>query len=514
MTAAQDLYRDQWEGLVDNMPAFAADMPDHALASFINPAIQPQPLPAGLSPAMPWDDDLLPEALRGFVRDAADRTQCPPDFVAVALVVAIGAVVGRKRTVHPKQRDDWEVVPNPWGCIIGRPSAMKTPAMKQALRPLSALEAREREKHREAVTEHKAAGEILDIERKTAKEKAKKLMGDGNKEAALAELTKVANDLPSPIPRRYMVNDASVEKLGELLNENPNGLLLARDELGGWLAKLQSEDGAVDRAFYLECFDGNGSFTYDRIGRGTIYIESCCLSLIGGIQPSRIAPLVRGAVTGESDDGLVQRLQLAVWPDDDREWSLVDRWPNKAARERVEGVFERLDQMPDEPRRALHFAPDAQDLFNAWYTEHMLEIRSGEAHPALQSHYMKMPQTIAGLALLFQLIEQDAAEVGAEATARALDWADYLKSHAVRLYGAAINAPLMGARLILERKDKLPEPFTPRDAMRKGWAGLETLDAVNEAIAILAEHHTVIGYEVAGEKGGRPSKRYVWRRAA
>ena len=101
-----------------------------------------------------------------------------------------------------------------------------------------------------------------------------------------------------------------------------------------------------------------------------------------------------------------------------------------------------------------------------------------------------------------------------QATARALDWADYLKSHAARLYGAAINAPLMGARLILERKDKLPEPFTPREVRLKGWAGLDSLDAVNDALATLAEHHIVIGYEVASDKGGRPSKRYVWRRAA
>lgn len=316
------------------------------------------------------------------------------------------------------------------------------------------------------------------------------------------------------MPRRYIVNDATVEKLGELLNENPNGLLLVRDELGGWLATMQTEDGAVGRAFYLECFDGNGSFVYDRIGRGTVFIESCCLSLIGGIQPSRIAPLVRGAVTGALDDGLVQRLQLAVWPDDDKEWSFVDRWPNQAARERVEGVIHRLDQMPDDPRHALHFVPEAQELFNAWYTEHMLEIKRDEIHPALQSHFMKMPQTIAGLALLFGLIDGGIEAVGLQATARALDWADYLKSHACRLYGAAINAPLMAAKLIQERKDKLPEPFTPRDVLRKGWAGLESLDAVNEAIAILSEHHIVIGYEVAGEKGGRPSRRYVWRRTA
>ena len=512
MTAAQDIYRDQWQALADSLPAFAAEMPDHALADYLNPIIQPESLPEGLPAAMFWDDELLPEALRGYVRDVADRTQCPPDFVAVSLMVAISATVGRKRSVHPKQHDDWEVVPNQWGCIIGRPSAMKSPALKQALRPLSALEAKEREKHLKAVQEYKAASEILDMERKAAKERAKKLVTEGQKEAALEAIAEVSSDLIAPVARRYIVNDATVEKLGELLNENPNGLLLVRDELGGWLATMQTEDGAVGRAFYLECFDGTGSFVYDRIGRGTIHIQSCCLSLIGGIQPSRIAPLVRSAVTGNMDDGLVQRLQLAVWPDDDRVWQLVDRTPNKAARDRMEAVFERLDQMPDVPRRSLHFAPDAQELFNAWYTEHMLEIRSGEAHPALQAHFMKMPQTIAGLALLFQLIEADAETAGAEATARALDWADYLKSHAGRLYGAAINAPLMGAKLILERKNTLPEPFTPREVRLKGWAGLDSMESVNEALAVLAEHRQVIGYEVTGESGGRPSKRYVWRR--
>lgn len=514
MNAAKDIYQNQWEHQMHELPAFAAEMPDYALADYLNPAIRPEPLSKGLPAAMAWDDELLPDSLRGHVRDVADRTQCPPDFVAVSLIVAISAIVGRKRTIHPKQRDDWEVVPNQWGCIIGRPSAMKSPALKQALRPLIAIEEKEREKHQDAVLEYKAAGEILDMERKAAKEKAKKLITDGNKEAAKAAIAALANDLAAPTARRYIVNDATVEKLGELLNENPNGLLLVRDELGGWLATLQTEDGAVGRAFYLECFDGAGSFVYDRIGRGTIYIPSCCLSLIGGIQPSRIAPLVRGAVTGDMDDGLVQRLQLAVWPDDERSWILVDRWPNQHAIERMEAVFERLDQMPDDPRRALRFSPEAQQLFNTWYSEHMTETRSGEVHPALQSHFMKMPQTIAGLSLLFQLIEEDAETVGVEATARALDWADYLKSHAGRLYGAAINAPQLSAKLILDRKIKLPEPFKPRDIRIKGWAGLDSMESVNEALGVLTEHGMVISYEVKGDNGGRPSKRYVWRRIA
>jgi hypothetical protein len=51
---------------------------------------------------------------------------------------------------------------------------------------------------------------------------------------------------------RLVVNDSSVEKLGELLNENPNGLTLVRDELSGWLGKLSKEEFQSERAFYLE----------------------------------------------------------------------------------------------------------------------------------------------------------------------------------------------------------------------------------------------------------------------
>ena len=173
---------------------------------------------------------------------------------------------------------------------------------------------------------------------------------------------------------------------------------------------------------------------------------------------------------------------------------------------------EQLDQIPDEPRTALRFTPEAQEKFIAWYTCHMQASRSDHLHPALQSHYLKMPKTIAGLALLFELIEGGREAVGAESTDRAINWANYLMSHAQRLYGAAINAPLIAARLILERQQKLPEPFTAREVRQKDWTGLGTQDAVNNALAVLAEHDFIVGYEVAGEKGGRPSLRYVWRK--
>lgn len=63
----------------------------------------------------------------------------------------------------------------------------------------------------------------------------------------------------TPTRQRLIVNDASVEKLGELLNENPNGMLLARDELIGWMREAMrpmSRPAPADLAAAIDdCFE-------------------------------------------------------------------------------------------------------------------------------------------------------------------------------------------------------------------------------------------------------------------
>jgi putative DNA primase/helicase len=101
----------------------------------------PVPLPDALPPVAPFDPELLPEALRDWVADIAHRMQCPPDFPAVGAVVAISSLIGARAVVAPKARDDWRVVPNLWGLIVGRPGVMKSPALGEVLKPLHRLEA-------------------------------------------------------------------------------------------------------------------------------------------------------------------------------------------------------------------------------------------------------------------------------------------------------------------------------------------------------------------------------------
>jgi putative DNA primase/helicase len=71
-----------------------------------------------------------------------------------------------------------------------------------------------------------------------------------------------------------------------------------------------------------------------------------CLALLGGIQPGKLQAYIRDAVSGGAgDDGLLQRFGLLVWPDVDREWRRVDRWPDTEAKHQAFETFQRLDAL-------------------------------------------------------------------------------------------------------------------------------------------------------------------------
>ena len=78
------------------------------------------------------------------------------------------------------------------------------------------------------------------LDEKDTQKRAEKAIKSGDREGARNILSGLASEEGEAPPcPRMLVNDATVEKLGELLNENPRGILLVRDELPGFLA----EDG-------------------------------------------------------------------------------------------------------------------------------------------------------------------------------------------------------------------------------------------------------------------------------
>jgi putative DNA primase/helicase len=485
----------------------------------------PRPVVTALLPVPEFDPRLLPATIRTWIQDIAERGSFPIEYVAAAALNALGSVAGRKVVIKPKRHDSWYETATTWGMVVGPAGVTKSPAVAEARRPLDRLETEARERHEEAVKVHKEALLVAEVKRDAAKVELKKAAQKKQNDAHLANLAAVAmssDDVPAPVQRRYQTNDATIEKMGELLAANPNGLLLFRDELPGFFRSMDRQGHEQDRAFYLEAWSGLGSFTFDRIGRGTTFVPNATVSIFGCIQPGPLASCLQGAASGIEADGLVQRFQLAVYPDVP-EFVNVDRPPDADARARAYSVFKAIDDLdpvvkgvPYDDDRKLHYLPfdaEAQEFFDEWRSTLEHRLRDGEERPEFSSHQSKFKKTIPSLALLFHLIQyHDADVIGPirlQTIQLAAAWGDLLEAHARRIYAMARDSAQDHAQNLADRikQGRLPNPFTYREAAKKGWAGLDTSESVRRAVGILEGHDWVQVEEIPpSNQGGRPTE--------
>lgn len=474
----------------------------HPYATLADVADWPEPLalPEGLPAVCPFDFALLPETLRPWGQDICERVQCPPDFVGVTIMAALSGVVGRTVAIRPQARTDWTVIPNQWAMVIGRPGVLKSPAMEAALAPVKRLQATAAEQYHQAITAHQQAVKLAKLRSEAGEKAARKKLASNPQADVSADIA--IEEPAEPRMHRYLANDTTAAALGELLRQNPNGLLIFRDEIVSLLKSLDREDQAEARGFYLTAWNGDSAYTFDRIGRGLhLHLPAVCLSVLGSTQPGRIAEYLRDAVRGGTgDDGLMQRFGLLVWPDTGGPWREVDRWPDSTARRTAYQVFEEIVRLTPHDLGAdcdegdavpyLRFDAPALELFRTWREGLETLLRSEKLHPALEAHFVKYRKLVPSLALLCHIADRQAGEVGEEAILRALSWAEYLDTHARRAYASVMHADLKAAHTIVDklRHGELPHTFAARDIYRQGWAHLADRTQVTEALQLLVEH--------------------------
>ena len=472
---------------------------------------------------------MLPESFRRWLADGAERMTVPMDYSAAAALVALAAVVGRRVCVRPKRHDDWLVCPNVWGAAVGPPSVLKSACIQEALRPLNRLAMGAMKQNESDLAKFKE--DLLIVKAKADAAKLKLKQAAGKKGAAETELRSLAKEAAQgeeakpPTTRRYIVNDPTVEKLGELLSENLNGLLLFRDELTGFLRSLDRQGHESDRGFYLESWNGFGSYVYDRIGRGTVVIPNICMSIFGGIQPGPLTRYLRGSASGDQADGFIPRFQLIVYPDLSPQWVNVDRWPDTEAKNRAFNVFKALDGIDpatigaamdlDPGVSYLGFAPESQGIFDDWRTDLENRLRSGHDNFLIVSHLAKYRSLMPTLALLFHLVELvdgriTPGPINPKAALAAAAWCEYLEAHARRIYQSALDGDPESAMQLAERiKASLPNPFRARDVLRKGWTGFDRTETVDRTLLILEDRRWIKGTESSPSTiGGRPTIDY------
>lgn len=479
----------------------------------------PEPLPLPKLPPVPdFPAEILPDIFIPWLSDAAHRACYPMDFAAVISMAALGSLIGRQLGIRLKQKDDWTEHANVWGMIVGAPSTLKSPAMREGMGLLKNLQTAASQRYQEETQDYNHQLELSKLKKTVKKHEIRKKLEQNHE----TEIDFSDVPLPSkPIERVYWTSDITAEKLGEILAENPNGLLVERDELSSLLTNLEDEKHATARSLYLSGWSGNDGYRFDRISRGTTTMEKFALSIIGGIQPGPLAKYVRKAFAGERADGLLQRFQLAVWPDA-KGFEYVDKEPDSGAKNKVIALFSRIDQIILDLKNSLpqdssyiHLSTEAQMVFIEWYSDFMLKRQeienNGKECPAICAHFGKYPGLIGKLALIIHIADDPTATKISEKTLRkALGWIDYLTPHAMRLYHAAEHPETHTAELLLSRlrAGQLPDKFKSWEIARKCWHGLGDNEVVKKTCRLLFEYGWLIEVNSggAGNTVGRPSE--------
>lgn len=494
-----------------------------------------RPLPPLTDPVPPLPAELLPDSLREWIEAEARAAGLPLEGVATPVLGGASGLINRRLSLRNVPAYP-PVTGAAWCGLCTPPGAKKSWAIELGSKALERAERAEAERRADERSMLEARKDMATAQLEALQTRLKNAYKGNNQaptppsEDELAEARDALSAAQAALePLRFTVRDATIETVAVLLDKNPYGLMLVRDELTVLLAGFNKPGRESDRAQWLELANGNAVLQVDRITRAPLYVNGAAVGVLGGIQPTPLAKLLDSERQG--GDGLLQRFQLFVWP---------DRWPdfNQAAQHRgvdnglrkaADDLLDVLPTLTAEVLGSVHpsgdaapltYTPEAQAVFNAWELEHERAKRDMNRGEAYRSHISKQPSIFARLALVFHALEvaalgvhahPDPTHVGVEAAARAADWCEYLGAHARKLWREGQRRDVLDARAVLR--------FVERGRVVDGQKVAEIRKALSEArealtgprleaaLAVLTECGAV-REEVApaGSKGGRPVK--------
>ena len=345
--------------------------------------------------------DVFPGEIAKFVSQAAAALPCPPDYVGLPLLVVIGSHIGPHRPL--KAKNSWQQYPSIYGAIVGETGSLKTPALDLVLEPARKRDKELQKQYQRELKEH---------------EKQVRLARKNNAEPP-----------PKPQPRQLLTTDTTIESLADVLGNNPDGVLIYRDELTGWVRSLNQYKGGkgADREFWLSAWSSQ-DYTVNRKGQDPLRITKPFISVVGCLPPDMVADL---AERHGREDGFLDRILFAFPDPVPVRWTDADIPPQA-----IRNYSRCCNKVAKLPPATLELSPAARDEFEVWYNAHNAE----QVEAVVRGSWAKLNGYCLRFANILHHLhhvcgETNQAEiVGEETIKKAIDLVTYFKSSIRRTF--------------------------------------------------------------------------------
>lgn len=375
--------------------------------------------------------DALPGPAAEYVRASATAVGCADAMVALPVLSVLSAAIGGAARLHLKRT--WKEPAGVWTMLVAPSGSAKSPALKQALRPVYHRERQAEVEFERALRQWKSSDE--------------------------------ADEHSRPRRRRYRTGDATTESIMKLLSRNPRGLLLTRNEMGAWLGSFDRYvQGNADLQFWTEVWD-SGQVSRDRAGDGNVTVDNPVVPVTGTIQPGTLKEKLK---TEHFESGFAARFLLVSPPIETMQWTEEDvtQETESAFQELLSGLY----ALPMETE--VCFDEEAKQLWIEFYNRTHREIDRHLEEGPVRSVAIKSISYAARLTLLTHLGRKAAGKTTsevceAESVRRGLRLARWLRRETTRVYehldlAASVRPPY------LQFFDVLPQHFETKKAKELG----------------------------------------------
>ncbi|MDQ3694292.1 MAG: DUF3987 domain-containing protein [Chloroflexota bacterium] len=398
------------------------------------------PDPSQEAPAVaPFPDHILPEAARAYCVSAARSlgADVPLAMVTAPLLAFVGALAGNR--VYLVLKPSWSERGGLTVAIVGAPGTIKSPALRHAKWPITALQEDAKEIFDAALARYKA-------------------------DYATWKKDQVGEEPERPRMREYFTSDTTMEALAELLGCNP-GICIIVDELRGWVLGFDKyrAKGGNDRQQALSLW-GSETIKVNRKTGDPVYVSAPVASVAGGLQPDYADAFQAGK---NGTDGSTERVLPVVCDHGAQAWTdatiATEHYSAIADLFRQIDLLPAPDREPGKPRgMGIELSLGARKAWIDFYDQNSRRVNAASGLEA--GMLQKLSSHTARLALILHLLwhaDDPRVMVTEQTMVYAIELSDWWRGHINRflwLLGKhvanAAETPLKMRIVRILRKDR------------------------------------------------------------